>query len=535
MNNLIGCVRCGKETPETAFLSVCDQCAHGQKLLDRLWIVIIGGLIGEFIGMYLGRIFLSVQMMYLCTASGLLLSSLLTGQVLVKPLRFLSSLKSLTPNGEELTTSKVNASLKYYVKTRRWIACENIIRIFVAQHEQNGNLTSIFRTTRSLIPGFNHCKNQIRHLMWFITGGILYVFIAHNIESGQSELPQLLEEAVPFLPRLSNLNADAVGIVLWFSLLAFAFSVNLLISGLQIPRKALYWSVAGGLAILALPTLQYAFSKLLEAEFLKNATKASDFINNYLVYYLPEVSLAVVLFAQTGFLRTFWLSVTGARKPQDFATSPPLTLFLCILLITYGLELTLFTHLPESLFFLFLLGVTGTLYQAGSDAKPASWILVPIGGIAASILTVRFHEHWSTPLVVFCGLSISGFLVSPKKSLLQLWAISLLSIVSVGVCQCVRSIWPESSISLMRSLSFWSCIGVWHVCSMLNRFDATLLIRDVAQKFWLRKKLKQTDLRASSLIDTAWYKNQSQIYASVSSDNDIGLPKKEGTKQWKNS
>jgi hypothetical protein len=64
-------------------------------------------------------------------------------------------------------------------------------------------------------------------------------------------------------------------------------------------------------------------------------------------------------------------------------------------------------------------------------------------------------------------------------------------------------------------ISMWSIVGTWHVCSQFKQFDATILLRDIVHKAWLRRRYKNTDFARASIVDTEWYKFHSQSSSAV--------------------
>ena len=505
------CGRCGKEIHKPEHGLLCEGCLRNQTHLDRVWLVIIGGIAGELIGMYLGRKWLSVELMYVCAASGLLLTCLIAVQFLPKLQRLTAGFIDRFTSTKTLTIAETDTLLTHYSTHRRWIACENVIRVFLAQHDGTLKSPNFAKQIKAFAPGFTYCKNQITHLTWYFGAGILFTFIAHNIKSGQSELPNLLEEAVPFLPRLNALNTDGVATVLWFVLISFALSVTLLLIGRQIPRKGMFWALLGCALLLVLPILRYGLSILVDTDLVTDNSNVADLIKRYQLTYLPEISAGFILFAKTGFLWIFWQALL-AMKAKGFASSiPPFFLICSILLIVYGQDLALFQYLPESICFLFLLAVSGCLYEPRPDIKQTPWLLIPCGGIVAAILTVRLESHWFSVLAVATALGITGFLVSPKKTLLMLWTITKLLLAAVAICQCVRWYCSDSAKTVLTLISMWSIVGTWHVCSQFERFDGTILLRDIVHKAWLRRRYKNTDFARASIVDTEWYKFNSQI------------------------
>ena len=51
-----------------------------QRQLDFAWSIILGGIFGELLGMYIGRKFLSIELMFLSTIFGMLLPVLIAGK-----------------------------------------------------------------------------------------------------------------------------------------------------------------------------------------------------------------------------------------------------------------------------------------------------------------------------------------------------------------------------------------------------------------------------------------------------------------------
>ncbi len=509
------CGRCGKEIHKPGHGLLCEGCLRNQTHLDRIWLVIIGGIVGELIGMYLGRKWLSVELMYVCAATGLFLTGLIAVQFLPKLQRLTARLIDRFTGDKTLTVAEADTLLHHYSTHRRWIACENVIRGFLGQHDGAFKSPNLAKQVRSYALGFKYCKNQITHLTWYFGAGILFTFIAHSIESGQSELPNLLEEAVPFLPRLNALNADGIATVLWFVLISFALSVTLLLIGRHIPRKGMFWALLGCVLLLVLPILRYGLSILADTDLLTENSNVADLIKRYPLTYLPEVSDGFILFAKTGFLRIFWQGLLPMKAEGDASSIPPLFLFCSILLIVYGQDLALFQYLPESICFLFLLAVSGCLYQPRPDMNQTPWLLIPCGGIVAAILTVRLESHWVSMLAVATALGITGFLVSPKKTLLMLWEITKLLLAAVAICQCVRWYCSGSAKTVLTLISMWSIVGTWHVCSQFKQFDATILLRDIVHKAWLRRRYKNTDFARASIVDTEWYKFHRESSAAV--------------------
>jgi hypothetical protein len=509
------CGRCGKEIHKPEHDLLCEDCLRNQTHLDRVWLVIIGGIAGELIGMYLGRKWLSVELMYVCAASGLLLTGLIAVQFLSKLQRLTSGFIGGFTSAKTLTIAEADTLLKHYSADRRWIACENVIRGFLSQHDGAFKSPNLAKRVKAFAPGFTCCKNQFTHLIWYFGAGILFTFIAHSIKSGQTELPNLLEEAVPFLPRLNALNNDGVATVLWFVLISFALSVTLLLLGRQIPRKGIFWALLGCVSLLVLPIVRYGLSIIADSDLLTENQNVADLIKRYPVTYLPEVSAGFILFAKTGFLRVFWQALLPMKANRDASSIAPLLIFCSIVLLVYGQDLALFQYLPESICFLFLLTVSGCLYQSRPDMKRTPWLLIPCGGIVAAILTVRLESYWFSVLTVATALGITGFLVSPKKTLLMLWTITKLVLAAVVICQFVRWYCSDSAKTVLTLVSMWSIVGVWHVCSQFNRFDATILLPDIVHKAWLRRRYKNTDFARASIVDTEWYKSHSQIFAAM--------------------
>jgi hypothetical protein len=148
--------------------------------------VIIGGIAGELIGMYLGRQWLSVELMYVCAASGLLLTGLIAVQFLPKLQRLTAGFIDRFNSAKTLTVAEADTLLNQYSTHRRWIACENVIRGFLAQNDGTFKSPNLAKQIKAYAPGFTYCKNQITHLTWYFGAGILFTFIGYSIESGQS-------------------------------------------------------------------------------------------------------------------------------------------------------------------------------------------------------------------------------------------------------------------------------------------------------------------------------------------------------------
>ena len=502
------CIRCNNEKSDLANDPLCEECRRSQRYLDRIWLVLLGGISGEALGMLLGRKFLSVEIMYLCAAVGLILSALLAGQFLGRLQKFTYGIRFPFQRRERLGTTDASKLLKRFSKERRWIACENTIRRFLSQSDPSSQSPNLAKRLNSLKVGFVNCQNQIDHLLWFFAGSLPLLFITARIDSSSGTLPDLLSDAIPFLPRLNALNADSLSTIIWFILISFALSVALLLLRKQIPKKAINWAIFGCVALMALPLLNYGFSKFITSDALKDSVKVTTFLRTYIQPYLPLISDGVVLFAKTGFLLCYWQALIPPTANPHFSSIPSFPLFACASAITYANHLALFQYMAEATLFLFLLSVSGCFYRIQKDGRQPPWLLIPFAGVIAGILTIRIENHLFAMSGAAVALGVTAFLVSPKKTLLNLWVISKLLALTLLLCEAIRWNWGASATTALSITSIWSIVGGWHVCSQLNSFDATILLRDVAQKTILRSSHKNTEFGTKSLLNSAWYKNQ---------------------------
>ena len=494
-----------------------------QRQLDFAWSIILGGILGELLGMYIGRKFLSIEVMFLSTSFGILLPVLIAGKWVQKIiqiaspvfhgfvgelLQFVVQLINCSARKKKLSAGELDSFLKKYAAQRRWIACENVTRRFLAECGGVVKAPKLAQRIKSISPGLVFAKNQIVTLIWFCIGGMLFTFISVRLEMLQNSFPDLLNKAMPFLPQAVASSGLIVVSILWFILLSFVLGITLLTLGCSIPKNSFGWGIFGCLGLFLIPLLDGGLEALASTKSLKASPQLGDVMQSYLKPYLLEGGGWLLLYAQTGFLYSFWNSLLEKTVHVKTQVLPPLLLYCCVLLLVFYHDSAFIRFLPEALCFLFLSAATGGLYQYRADMKQPYWILIPCGGVVISILNLQLENVWIAMLSVGVALLIVGFLVSPTKNFTTLWLMIRLLCIAVFTCQCIRWYCGDSARMLLTFLAIWSSVGAWYVCARLSQFDATSLIRDRLRKIWLRRVYRHMDFAKDLITDTDWYQTQ---------------------------
>jgi len=507
------------------------ECApRGQRHLDFAWSVILGGIAGELLGMCIGRFFLNVWVMYATAALGMLLPFCAAGnwaQRVTRTLgpaicdsatrvfRFATSFIKVVPRGKALLADDCERFLKYFAKQRRWIACENVARRFLA--ENAGNVTSprLAGTVKAIAPGIVYAHNQLLALVWFVVGGLLYTFIAWRVDLLGANLAEQVKGTVPLLFGKAFISEAFFGAFLWFVLLAFAMSVTLLALGRPVPKSSFGWAVTGCLGVILFPLAEKGLDAFSATEFLNTNQGLLRGVQKYLGPCLAKGSGVFLLLTKTGFLYSAWGAFLDKVGQPKGRLLPPLLLCACVFIANYYQTSAFVRFLPESLCFLFLAAVSGGLHMNRQDAKRPYWELMPCGGVVISALDLRLESSWLAMLSVAVALLVTGFLVSLKKSLGTLWLLVKVAFVVIPLCQCVRWYGGSSANAILANSATWAAVGSWCVCVRLGQFDATVPILDRLRKGWLRRIYRRTDFGKPLITDTDWYRRQPAAAAGI--------------------
>jgi MFS family permease len=372
-----------------------------QQTLDKLWCCVIGGFFGEAVGMVLGRVFLSIGLMWALLAAGLVIG------------------------------------LSYGMR-------KNAADTFT-------NSTQKITNTAQKIYGGIHWRSTV----FFVIGAAVFTFISYRLCLLRSEFPSMLSQSVKFIPpQFNEPVAILMLIVIWFVLITAVLSIELVITGKQFHSFSFAWMFWWSVLFITGITL------LLFCETVLNGnTPLSQFVSA-----LPKPEMVRFIITQCIYWGTAYamLGITylncqnGIERDTRNRYFPPLTLTVCVLglIFIFLYDAKFAGYLPDALC------LTAVLACFGLITKKRNWLLIPFCALLVGIMNLTATTGFSEMLSVGATLFIVSFLVIENKGIVPLLLTAGLSFVVVFLCQHLRS---YNSPEIPTLLAVWCAACLWRM------------------------------------------------------------------------
>ena len=508
-----------------------DTVGNSQRILDVLWLCTGGGFIGEAIGIIAARWYLATWMIWAGAAIGVCLGILpicfpSIGKAAASAVRFLivwtfscllqvlKGLKQLAFQRQELTVDVLKQRMSQYGEQRRWIAYENILRRFLANNPVNSPELAV--RVCNVTKRFEYCRSQFSFLIWYITGGFIFVVVSFRLLQSQANFPELLVKVLPFLNDwLDNawlgIVANGLLVAVWFILVSFVTNILYLFLRKKMIYRGSGWVVFACFLLIAFPLIQFGLGKLTEVDaVMETAQKIpqGEKVFPVVVSFLPSAQYYLIALSMLMFLRSLVLNTVINGMSQTKPMKMSLLVWVALLILTAKLPFGL--YLPESACFCVLLATTGMLNSKLQTHKHRwSWLLVPFCCFFAVVLNLALESNTAVLLAVGAALFIGGLLIVPEKTFHSLIVLAIYATTVAFIGYFLRRSIKEPDIALTL-IAVWSSVNLWQLLTHLDQFNARFSVLDGLQRFILRKHLRNTEFSKESLLDTEWYQANSK-------------------------